>query len=195
VSELQIPETFWNTHFLFTLSGDPEPMSFAIGAFIDVTGANAQTYADDAYVAFSGGYGAGNWYSQWTFLGTTVETADGIVAETMIPLVGTGGSLGTNPQNVSMLVKKLTGVPGRKHRGRCYVPPISLADADVDNKGMINPTPLGVIQTNWDGFISALEASGEIDGLYLFHSGSEDPDQITDWQVESQVGTQRRRLR
>ena len=193
--EIQIPETHWNTHFLFTLTGDPEPMSFAIGAQIDITGADAQTYSDDAYVAFSGGYGAPNWYAQWTFLGVRVEAQDGFVAETLIPLVGTGGSLGTVTQNVSVLVKKITGLPGRKNHGRCYFPPISLAEADVNNVGIISATPLSVIQTNWNGFISALEGSGEISRLDLLHSGSDDPTEITSFQVEQQVATQRRRLR
>jgi hypothetical protein len=194
MAELVIPDEYVNIHFLFTLTGDAEPMSFAIGAkFAGL--ATYQDVSDDAYVAFSGGYGAGNYYSQWTFLGTRVEIAAGAVAETLIPLPGTGGTLGTLVQNTTCLVKKLTGEAGRKFRGRCYVPPISLAEVDVSNTGMIDPTTLSTIQTNWDSFTGALSASTSIEELYLFHTDPTDPTQITDFQVEAQVATQRRRLR
>jgi hypothetical protein len=194
MSELTIPADFVNLHFLFTLTGDAEPMSFAIAAkFAGL--ATYQDMTDDAYVAFSGGYGAGNFYSQWTFLGVRGEIAAGAAAETIIPLPGTGGSAGTLVQNTTCLVKKLTGVPGRQFRGRCYVPPISLAEVDVNNTGMIDPTTLSTIQTNWSSFTGALSASGSIEELYLLHTDATAPTEITSFQVEGQVATQRRRLR
>ena len=197
---LVIPEANVNIHWLFTLTGDAEPMSFAIGAAVDITGFDYQTIANDAYVAFSGGYGLPNMYDQWTFLGTRVEVEDGLAAETIIPAAGTGGAAGTLPQNVSMIVKKLTGTPGRRGRGRCYPPPFSFAEVDINNVGMIDPTVLATIQSNWDGFITALEASESLDPpLVLLHNDEPtpvpDPTPITSFQVEGQVATQRRRLR
>lgn len=193
--ELVIPVGFANVHFLFTLSGDAEPMSFAIAADLALPDFDYQDLSDEAYVGFSGGYGAGNFYDQWTFLGTRVEIAAGAVAETIIPLPGTGGTLGTMVQNSSCLVKKLTGEAGRKFRGRCYVPPISLAEVDVNNVGMIDPTTLATIQTNWDSFISGWKAGSETNKLWLLHSDPTDPTEITSFQVEAQLATQRRRLR
>ena len=194
MAELVIPDGVVNVHFLFTLTGDAEPMSFAIGA--DFAGLGTyQDVSDAAYVAFSGGYGAANWYDQWTFVGTRVEIAAGSVAETLIPLPGTGGTLGTLIQNTTCLVKKLTDEAGRKFRGRCYMPPISLAEVDVNNVGMIDPTTLATIQTNFDSFTGAFEGDSNVGDLYLFHTDATAPTQITSFQVEGQVATQRRRLR
>ena len=197
---LVIPTGFANLHFLFTLTGDPEPMSFAIGIGVlseDVP--SLQDSCDGAYVAFSGGYGAGNWYDQWTFQGVSLEIAAGTACETMIPLPGTGGTLGTLVQNTSLVVKKLTGLAGRQFRGRCYVPPISLAEVDVTNTGMIDSTVLSTIQTNWTSFIGALASATNVDTISLLHDDQQaivpDPTEIISFQVEGQVGTQRRRLR
>jgi hypothetical protein len=193
--ELVIPSGYMNMHFLFSLTGDAEVMSFAIGGQVGLVDFDPQAASDECYVAFSGGYGAGNWYDQWTFVGTRIEQAAGAVAETIIPLPGTGGTLGTVVQNTSCLVKKLTGEAGRKFRGRCYFPPISLADVDVNNVGMIDPTVLSTVQSNWDGFIGALETAEDINALVLLHSDATTPTEISSFQVEAQVATQRRRLR
>jgi hypothetical protein len=195
VAELVIPNGFVNIHFLFSVTGDAQPMSFAIGAQFVPGDFNPQAISDEAYIAFSGGYAAANWYDQWTFLGTRVEVAAGAIAETMIPLAGTGGTLGTVVQNTSVLVKKITGVAGRAHRGRAYFPPISLAEVDVNNVGMIDSTVVATIQSNWDGFISALDSAADLTFLALLHASADDPDEINSWQVEGQVATQRRRLR
>jgi len=195
VAELVIPAGYVNLHFLFSVTGDAEPMSFAIGSQIAITGFDAQAACDEAYIAFSGGYGAGNWYDQWTFVGTRLEIDAGALAETIIPLPGTGGTLGTVVQNTSVLVKKITGEAGRAHRGRCYFPPISLAEVDVNNVGMIDATVRSTIQSNWDGFITALETAEDLMGLVLLHASAETPTEITSFQVEAQVATQRRRLR
>lgn len=192
--DYNLPDGTALVHFLWTVTGDPEPMSFAIGVRT-TTGADAQGVCDGAYIAMSGGYGAPNWYDQWTFQGTRLEVQAGAIAETLIPLAGDGGAAGTLPQNCSLIVKKITGVAGRAFRGRCYVPPISLAEVDVNNVGMIDNTVVATIQGNWDGFIAALEGVDDVTALVLAHQSAEDPTDITNWVVEGQIATQRRRLR
>jgi hypothetical protein len=79
------------------------------------------------------------------------------------------------------------------------VPPISLAEVDVTNTGMIDETVLSTIQTNWTSFIGALSAATNVDTISLLHDDQQeivpDPTEIISFQVEGQVGTQRRRLR
>jgi hypothetical protein len=201
MSELRLPPGFINVHWLFSLTGDPEVMSFATAFSINdailLPDAFATSLADDFADAL--GYGLGGIYSQWSFVGVNVQIGnDGpdIVGHDVRSSPGTGGSNATLPQNCCAIVKKTTGFAGQRFRGRFYMPPISLAEADVNNVGMIDSGVRTSIQTRIDRWIALVISDNVvIDDEVLLHSSVTDPTVVTANSLESLIATQRRRLR
>lgn len=201
MAELRVPPGFANAHWKFTLTGDPEPMSFALGLQLDDAVSDPDDFASDLADAFGGalGYGANHWYNQFTFVGVDVTIGnDGpeIVGHNTRATTGTGGSNATLPNNCAAIFKKSTGFAGRKFRGRLYMPPISLAEADVNNVGIIDAGVVTAVQGYWDSFETQLTGlSVSVSTVLLHTSGAVDPTPITNIQLENQIATQRRRLR
>lgn len=205
MSELRIPPGFFNAIYKFSIAGDSEEMSWALAFDNADPIADPDGLAEAVSVNFSesSGYSASHWYSQWVHTGVHVVIGnDGppIVGTYITSVPGTGGSNATLPQNCSLIVKKTTGFGGRKFRGRFYMPPISLAEADVNNVGMIDSGVAAAIQGYVDAWISdTLSALGVICGttaVFLLHSSASPvPTEVTGIQVENQIATQRRRLR
>jgi hypothetical protein len=205
MSELRIPPGFFNAIFKFSIAGDSEEMSWALAWDTPDPVADADGLAELVSINFSeaAGYGSGHWYSQWVHTGVHVVVGnDGppIVGTYIASVAGTGGSNATLPQNCALICKKTTGFGGRKYRGRFYMPPISLAEADVNNVGMIDSGVVTAVQGYVDAWLadtlSALGAAQGTTALHLLHSSANpDPTPVTNVQVENQIATQRRRLR
>lgn len=201
---LVLPTSFFNAHYKFSLASSDKSMSFALAGQLN-TGVDPDDFAEALRADFASpsGYDTDNMYAQWTFEGVKVEinTGAGIAAgESIVPIAGGGGGAETNPPQCCVIVKKLTGLASRRERGRMYFPPISLADADVNDNGTIDPTPLGVITTNIDNWLAeTLLVTSEIDAYFLLHEqatvGPGTPTAISAFVVEDTIATQRRRLR
>lgn len=101
--------------------------------------------------------------------------------------VGGFASAGMAP-NSAYLVRKRTALGGRANRGRLYLP--GVAEAAVDESGNIDPSGL---QTNINDWFAGLSALGM--PMYLLHTGSSDPTDVSNLVVDSKIATQRRRLR
>lgn len=201
MSELVIPPGFCNAHYLFSETGDPQVMSCARAWKVDTPG-SANLLAEQLAEGFAtdgDGWGTNNMFDQWTFVGVRVTVGnDGppIIGEFLPNIVGTASSTNTPPQNCSVLFKKTTGFGGRKFRGRLYLPPINLSEASVNNVGMLTSGYISDAQAAMDRWTTNTGALVDgFDGECLLHSGSEDPTQPVDVFIESQIGTQRRRLR
>jgi len=87
------------------------------------------------------------------------------------PLVGTKAGSTGSPINTSTLIRKNTGVAGRRYRGRFMLPNMTVPEANISQAGIIDSTGLSTIQGQWDAAISALDAGPH--DLYLGHSSSE----------------------
>lgn len=111
---------------------------------------------------------------------------------------GTGGSaqLGVTPA-VAVVVSKVTGILGRAHRGRVYMP--GLKEADVDESGTITGSVVNTYQSAFDALKTALIADTAVDSLALFHSegtlAAGTIDEIQSFRVRTIVGTMRPRQR
>lgn len=105
------------------------------------------------------------------------------------------------PQNCALLVQKQTPQPGRKGKGRMYLPGI-LQEAKVNAVGGVNGDFLSDVQAQLDAFLEVMNV-GEpgLDPLpmYLLHNnygaGTPLPSSITALVGQSTIATQRRRLR
>jgi hypothetical protein len=100
------------------------------------------------------------------------------------------------PVNCAYLVKKVTNAPGRRNRGRFYLP--GVMELDVDSVGKVSDTRRGTMDAALNAFLGSLSAAQFI-ATILHHS--EDgltglqPTEITSLKCDAVIGTQRRRLR
>lgn len=96
------------------------------------------------------------------------------------------------PPNVACVVDKLTGTGGRRGRGRMFVPWV-LADADVDERGVIGVPTVTSLQTGFNAFLVGLNTQGAT--MVLFHGDDSAPTTVTSLKVQNRVGTMGRRMR
>lgn len=192
---LIIPDGFAEVTLVYSLTGDPEHMTTSFG--VDALGPAS---LEDICTEFEGEFSA--WMTQWADAYTLVEVHGklnngGTFLEHIEPS-NTPGAAAEQvlPQNVSVLVKKVSGLAGRANRGRNYFPPGRLAEVDVNNTGMIDGADVTAIQAELDSIFASLVADPDIDGLVILHSiAGPVPTPITALQLDNRVATQRRRLR
>lgn len=101
-----------------------------------------------------------------------------------------GGTAGASP-NVAVLVKKTTGVAGRKNRGRFYLP--GVIESQLDDLGKLTTTA----RNNWQADSLAWFNSMTTHDLnpVINHSDLSVPTTVDAYDVQELVATQRRRLR
>lgn len=192
-----IPEGFSNCRFVFSVDGAPDEMGFSIG-FEGPTGADAEEVAFLANEDFVTEFltPASKMLTGWHYLGTRVtRTFLGTPQQGDHPASITGTqTLGGPPCNAAVLVRKLTALGGRKHRGRMFVPPYNLEEDQITNAGLLGTTFM-VSQTNsWTGVYNAFVTSGL--SPMLFHTDPATPaTPISVFSVQNLAATQRRRMR
>lgn len=117
--------------------------------------------------------------------------ADLAVYTEPVGVPGTTSGTGTPPQ-VALLIRKETGLAGRRNRGRMFVP--QPGNNNVGEDGLVNPTPLATYQTAADAFLADLETN--LVPMVLLHEDSGiAPTPVSALVVSNVVATQRRRLR
>jgi len=104
------------------------------------------------------------------------------------------GSSGNQPCpiNSALLVNKVTGIAGRKFRGRFFAP-LNMSENDVDQVGLITPAILATHQARWDTF--ALAMTTAVYPLYILHTDGSAPTLVTSLVLSQRVGTIGRRMR
>lgn len=109
---------------------------------------------------------------------------------------------GMLPQNCALLIKKNTGLGGRRHQGRCFMPG-GLPEGDVDNVGVIATGQYNLWTTAVNAFLTELDlplgVGDEETGIYILHNDSGTPpvapSRVISLVVDPVISTQRRRLR
>lgn len=194
---MELPEGYANCRYIFSCTGVLEPMSFAIG--IDLTiGLTVQEQAEACFAAFTTTVIVDPDFMTigWTFLGTSVTKTVGgepVVAEEMISMPGTGAG-DALVVNSSVLVRKVTASGGRKHRGRCFLPPYGTHNGQVDAAGNLDTGHRNNLNADWAGFYDALVAGG-VSPVLLHSDPLDTPTPITSFVVQGVLATQRRRMR
>lgn len=187
----------------FSLSGDPEPMAITFGVRPDVT-VDPLDIADLVYGAVTDANGlipsAAALRVGWTFGGVTAyynDPSGQIVTVNGTDVVGTTAG-DTLPVNSAVLLNKLTGLGGRRNKGRVYLPPYSMDESQVSATGVIDSTALQTMVDNWEGTRLALETA--LVPMVLFHGPTvalpEPPSTlVTATSGETRIATMRTRLR
>lgn len=200
---LIIPDGYAQAVWVMALTGDSEPMVTTCG--LDITGVLSSYPALCNHLLNNfGNTIMAQVYSQYTVerVDLYVGQASGpnVVYASTDPAIPGEQSLTSLPQNCAVLIRKPTGTPGRRGRGRFYIP--GIPEASVSQIGDINSGPLDGWQDSADAFYSELATPSVFDPappVILHHSegiGTEPaPTPITSFQVETRIATQRRRLR
>jgi len=104
---------------------------------------------------------------------------------------GAGNLTGALPNNVSVLLRKSTGLGGRANRGRCFLPPPPGVSMSTENR--LAQTAADAIATAWVDIKGSMESNGL--NPVLIHRASETSTDITALSVPTLVATLRGRLR
>lgn len=194
-----IPEGYSNCSFIFTCLGSVKEKVTSLGVIsLDLVQPTAADIADQMQAIWSASgrpFAAASMTNDYTFKGCSVtQTVDGfpVVGTELVDVVGTVNS-DSPPSNTAVIVKKVTAAGGRKNRGRMFVPPAGLGEASIDSSGFYGSGTQAAFQALYTTAIVAMVAADL--APFLFHSDATDPTPITALSVESQVATQRRRMR
>lgn len=105
----------------------------------------------------------------------------------------TGGSADQRPApNCALLVQKVSGVAGRKNRGRFYWP-WAVNNASINEAGIISAGTVSDFQDVFDTFLENLTTEGV--PMRILHNTAGTPASVISLNVSNLVATQRRRLR
>lgn len=130
--------------------------------------------------------------SVWTMVGMAARVALGTVFTKAYATPGAGSGNGLSPQ-VCYLIRKTTADPGRRGRGRFYLP--GCDEESVDNAGRVSSGKLGGLSDELGNFEAALAGIGGGHSMYVLHNDEViGPSEVTSLMAELSVATQRRRL-
>lgn len=192
----RIPPGFAEVWMQFNTSGDPENMYCALG--VDLSpGTPANAAVADVILAaattairpiVTSDFTVGPGYVMFGNDGGDIRI-DGSAAA----LAGTATGSGL-PQNCAALIRKLTGLGGRRQRGRMYIP--GQPEGNVVSNGQIQSSWVTTLTTQVNALKTGLEALGEVDSIVLLHDSAPfTPTVITSLEPQNRIATQRRRLR
>jgi hypothetical protein len=189
---LQIPNGFGQAvaQFGFTL-GQSNPMAMVFG-YSNLGSADGPTNATSIGDRIDAIFGGTGFTDQVIFQQLSVLQNPG--SETGLATYSTPG--GNNspsfPPNTCLLVHKTSSTGGRQGRGRMYWP--SLATADANEAGVINPASLPGFQTLMTGLITQLGL--DLTPMVILHTSvATSPSLVTALVVDPIAATQRRRMR
>ncbi len=149
-----------------------------------------------------GGYIAGLWQTHLRPVTSDAITLDrikvkrgpndtGAEATYAVATSGTKGGAVVSP-NVTYLVRKVSELGGKRNRGRLYYP--CPTEAQVLEGGGLAAAAVTAMTAAWQDFLAAINLGGE--NMAILHSSLPSaPTAISAMFCESQVATQRRRLR
>lgn len=192
-----IPLGFSLAKYEVSLSGDSEVMIFTLGHEVGVPGIGA---ANSLFDALTDTVPAANWGTNFTLLG--VELVAGTQTQGKGPYLSFHSDLaavaGTSaakrsPNNTAALVRKDTSTPGRRGRGRMFLPGW-IPDANIAENGNID----SAVRTTRQGLLNTWHARLLTDGLdpVLFHdTAPEAPSAVNSFTLAPKMATQRRRMR
>jgi hypothetical protein len=125
------------------------------------------------------------------YVGLRVSEAAGTLDEVSESQHGAAGSAAA-PPNICGLVKKVTGVPGKKNRGRMYLP--GIPKAELNELGFLSSAQLSGLQSSLNDWMGDLITADWVP-VVLHALAGVSPTTITSLQLQQQCATQRGRLR
>lgn len=185
--------------WIFTNSLTSKEFTFSIG-FLDNGSLDtdpavlAEALYDEFVTASTGFCAAGNMATGWHFEGISgfYQSLGGPVLGSHLVQVNGSGSDNDIPVNCAFLCKKNTAAGGRAGRGRLYAPPIMPA-LTTDTDGKIDGTQASISGDQINDNALSVGGSGWL--ACVHHSDGSPGNAITSIVGQSQLATQRRRMR
>lgn len=188
---MTIPANYGEFSFIHTGGGIEGEAVCTLG-FANTTDKSAVACAEDGYLAWANVV-EGSMIEDIVFTSCKVKLGPddtGDFAEFAGSVIGDQGNDAAGPQ-VAILVSKVTGVGGRKGRGRCFLPgPPDVLDTST---GEYDPAFVLQVQGVMDALLTELDTQDL--PAHLLHSTPGFPFPITGFVVRTRSGTQRRRNR
>lgn len=183
----------------FTLAGSTKIFQTAV-MFKNDTGLDALSAGNQIrgyWVAAGGPANAAQMYIGYTLAQTeSYVMAGGILTYALnnTAVVGTkAGSLGT-PINTSVIVRKVTGIVGKRYRGRIMLPNMWATEAGISQAGIMDAATVAAVQGIWTTAFTPW-AAGSCPPM-LGHSVSEiAPNFVTAMTVNDKLGSMPHRIR
>lgn len=198
---MAVPEDFYEVTLVWQAVASIREFTSSFGAAdLSVTPRTATEMASDVYDQITSGgcpAVAGSMMDDYRFLGVAcalgTSTGD-LLGQRFATITGTVSDA-CPPSNCSMLITKTTALGGRRYRGRMFIPPAEINEGAVDSVGVVSGSTLTAFASHWDTFYDALVSDNCIPHLFHQGAGAPVPTPITSFTAQSQLATQRRRMR
>lgn len=192
-----IPVGFGVVTFRWRLVGGTRDFTVAFAYDPPAVDPEANANSFNVIMKAAGNYGnaaAINGNSQYMGLSVT-EMHDTGPLIAVIPEAITGGISAQQPApNWSLLVRKRTAAGGRRNRGRLFLPPVALSEANIDQTGTLAGNIVTSEQTRWTSFRTSM-VSANLNPVLLHSTSPFTPTPVTALEVQALGATQRRRMR
>jgi hypothetical protein len=204
---LVIPVGFASFSIEITHARDAQPYNVTFGTETDLSEASAIDHANHAMSSFGGAFVSRLDSETFITKATGRFGQDGedvlIIDSDLAPMGGTrsGSSV---PPNTAVLVRKLSGLGGRRNRGRCYVPMAATAGAETEG-GVLSTGERTALQTSANAWFNNLATGVPPDvppmPMVILHNEPPGggvlplPTPVVGLTVDTTLATQRRRLR
>lgn len=193
---LIIPTGFAQVAYRCTLLDDPEPMITTVGLDMSTADPDPTTAAADLLDQWQAAFPPANTFSQYNLQSVTLRIGNGTSSPDLVEVNSPqpGTAVGNPPpQNVTLLVRKLSTLGGRRGRGRMYVPLWMQPESTINANGFLDASARTARQSEINSWL------GGVFGFVILHStgitSTPVPTPITSFVVDARVATQRRRLR
>lgn len=193
-----IPPGFSYFELIINLIGDSEDMLLTTGVQ-HAAGVNPTVSGYTALANLIAGQLDDRISSSYSFTGWRArqgQDGDPLVFEgTLSPAVVGDRTSPVNPSNTAVLVRKVTGVGGRRNTGRWFIP--GVINADQTDAGVMTTAAAAAWQSALDLIVAGVPALSpdQFENLVILHSDSTPPTDVTNLNVQLRLATQRRRLR
>ena|SRR5690349_21378239 len=187
-----IPENYGEAIAVYEYIDTGERMTTSMG-FHNTPVEDATVNAINLSTAWRGIWTAATTLDSYRFVGMYVLEMIGGVLQSSQTADNTDGTVNAEPVSpaVAVGVKKQTSYAGKKYRGRMYLPPAFLSEANVNGAGVIDGSTITGLQSRADDWLAEMNSIGL--PMYLLHSDATTPTPVTDLIVRDNVRTQRRR--
>lgn len=191
-----VPNGYAVLSAIFQVDTATRTPTITLGVQVDalLTAAQVNTRWRSAISGVSAPFVAGNMPSTLTLSETRVlmNVGGNLFTDVDItPVVGTAAT-SVPPMNTAVLVNKVTGLAGRKYRGRMFTPP-TFAESLLSAAGLIAGATVTGQQTAWTNVFTSL--TGNDLNPCLIHGDGTAPTLLTSFVVSERIGTIGRRLR
>jgi hypothetical protein len=195
MSDLLLPPGYINTVLYWRSANSPRIALTTIAAQV-TTPPFTSTSATTLFTAITGALDQ-DWDSQtaWPQM-VTLANNSGVINRyvNLGTVTGTHVAFEECPPNVAAVIGKETLLAGRTHRGRIFIPFID--ESRVDASGKLFTAYQTALQTVANNLYTAFSTSGggNLSTPVVLHTTSEPPTPVVNFQVQTIVSTQRRRL-